>query len=133
MQILESEVNLVIQMRGTNEARSVSGENAELRALSAEKLANDINADLVIYGNVEQIKGGYILQPEFYIRAKNYYEADELIGQHRFGSPISILATRDTLPSQIQLNTELSRRSKILAMVARGLSLYLINSYDLDF
>ncbi|MBI5964044.1 MAG: hypothetical protein HY863_11255 [Chloroflexi bacterium] len=130
MQDLGDNANLVVQVRGADRFTSISGGSAEERASEAGKLANEINADMVIYGNVQQVEDGYVLQPEFYIRAENYYEAEELIGQHRFGGPISILATRDTLPSQIQLNIELTRRSKILALVTRGLSLYLIHSYD---
>jgi tetratricopeptide (TPR) repeat protein len=130
---LGNDTNLVVQVGGSEQIGSISGNSAEERASEAEKVANEINADMVIYGNVQQVEDGYVLQPEFYIRADNYYEAEELIGQHRFGGPISIIATRDALPSQIQLNIELTRRAKILALVTRGLSLYLIKSYDQAF
>lgn len=130
---LGKNTNLVVQVLGTEQIGFISGKSAEERALEAEKMANEINADMVIYGNVQQVADGYVLQPEFYIRADNYYEAEELIGQHRFGGPISIIATRDALPAQIQLNIELTRRAKILALVTRGLSLYLIKSYDQAF
>ncbi len=130
---LGNNTNLVVQVWGSEQIGSISGNSVEERALEAQKMANEINADMVIYGNVQQVEDGYILQPEFYIRADNYYEAEELIGQHRFGGPISIVATRDALPSQIQLNIELTRRAKILALVTRGLSLYLIKSYDQAF
>jgi tetratricopeptide (TPR) repeat protein len=133
-QELESLVNdasLVVQVWGPQQIdRSISGISVEERAVKAERLAAGLNADLLIYGTIQQTDIGYVLQPEFYIRAENYYEADELVGQHRFGGPISITATRDTLPTQIPLNIELSRRSGILALVARGLSLYLVQSYE---
>jgi tetratricopeptide (TPR) repeat protein len=131
MEALGSDTNLVVQIWGPQEVnQTISGDNAENRAADAEKLAAELNADILIYGTIQQIDNGYMLQPEFYIRAENYYEADELIGQHRFGGAIPILATRDTLPSQLPLNIELARRSEILALVARGLSLYLVHSYD---
>lgn len=130
MEGLGNNANLVVQVWGPEKVKLISGDDGEKRASEAEKLANEINADMIIYGSIQQIDDSYVLQPEFYVRAENYYEADELIGQHRFGGPISILATRDTLPSQVQLNIELARRSKILALVARGLSLYLLSAYD---
>ncbi len=130
MEGLGNNANLVVQVWGPEKVKLISGDDAEKRASEAEKLANEINADMIIYGSIQQIDDSYVLQPEFYVRAENYYEADELVGQHRFGGPISILATRDTLPSQVQLNIELARRSKILALVARGLSLYLLSAYD---
>ncbi len=131
MESLGSDANLIVQVWAPQQVnRSITGNTTEKRAIEAEKIAREINADMLIYGTIQQVDGAYVLQPEFYIRAENYYEADELIGQHRFGGPITIFATRDTLPSQVPLNIELARRSGILALVARGLSLYLVHSYD---
>ena len=131
IELLSDDANLVVQVWGPQQVdRSVSGDSSDVRAVSAEKLAADLNADLIIYGTIQQSENGYSLQPEFYIRAENNYEADELIGEHRFGGPIAILSTRDSLPTQLPLNIELARRSEILALVARGLSLYLVHSYD---
>lgn len=130
MEELGNDARLVVQVWNPEQVKRISGDTAEKRAAEAEQIANDINADMVIYGYIQHVDDSYLLQPEFYIRAENYYESEELIGQHRFGGPISIIATHDTLPSQLQLNIELARRSKILALVTRGLSLYLISSYD---
>lgn len=132
MELLGNDANLVVQVWGPQQVdQSISGDSVEKRAIEAEKLAAKLNADMLIYGIIQQTDNGYVLQPEFYIRAENYYEADELIGQHRFGGQVPILATRDNLPAQLPLNIELTRRSKILALTARGLSLYLVHSYDL--
>ena len=126
-----SNSNLVVQIWGPQQVdQPISGNTVEKRAIEAEKLADKLNADLLIYGTIQKADNGYALQPEFYLRAANNFEADELVGQHRFGGPISITATRDTLPTQLPLNIELTRRSEILSLVARGLILYLVNSYE---
>jgi tetratricopeptide (TPR) repeat protein len=130
MESLGSNANLIVQVRGSEQVQSITGNGIDERATNAAKLAEKINADMLIYGTIRQVDGGYVLQPEFYIRARNYYEADELFGQHSFGGPISIIASRNTFPSQVHLNIELTRRSEILAFVARGLSLYLVQSYE---
>ena len=130
MASLGEQTDLIVEVWGPEQTKLILGDTPEERTSNAERNAEGINADMIIYGTIQQIGDFYQLQPEFYVGIENYYEAEELVGYHKFGSEIPIVASSTTLPSQISLNRELSRRSKILALIARGLSLYLIHAYD---
>jgi tetratricopeptide (TPR) repeat protein len=64
------------------------------------------------------------------VSIKNFYEAEEVVGQHVLGSQISFSDTNNSLISQINLNRELSRRSQLLSLLTKGLSLYSIHAYE---
>lgn len=83
----------------------MSGASAEERAAEAEKLARRIKADVVAYGTVRRNGDVVQLQPEFHITIANFfYDVEEMVGQHVFCSPISIIGAGENLPSQLTLS-----------------------------
>jgi tetratricopeptide (TPR) repeat protein len=127
---LSDETGLVIEVLSPEQTGAIRGDSDEVRAEKAAAKAEKINADVVLYGTVT--REGEVLQfkPEFYVDIKNMYEAEEMVGQHTIGSPISIERGGAGNPSQINLNRELSRRSEVMALVTKGLSLYLSNAFE---
>ncbi len=89
-----------------------------------------MNADLIIYGVIETKNGNYVISPEFYVNSRNLFPSEELIGQHILGSQINVPFSGNSTPTTINLNRELSRRSQIMAYVAKGLGLYLTHYYE---
>jgi tetratricopeptide (TPR) repeat protein len=128
---LGTAINVVVQVREPGATGTVSGSTTEERAASAAALAQKINADIIVYGTVQKNGDGYVLVPEFYVDARNFYDAAEMIGQHNFGGSIDLLGTGGgDLPTQLGLNRKLSDRSQALSLIARGLSLYYFHYYD---
>lgn len=123
-------VDLTIEVRGPNDISEIKGEEPGQLALQAEKLATKINADIVIYGIVSKNGNALRLTPYFFIDVDNFYEAEEIVGQHSLGERITIVKGNDNLPSQIKLNRELSKRAQALALITRGLSMYSIHAYE---
>ncbi|NDJ55099.1 MAG: tetratricopeptide repeat protein, partial [Chloroflexi bacterium] len=123
-------IDLTLQVRGPSEVGRVQGQTAVDRAANAADLAEQINANVVVYGVVELVDGEYQLRPEFYVRIDNSFETEELLGQHAFGSPVQLIGERDSIGPQLSTNQILSDRSEAFALITRGLSLYFTTAYD---
>lgn len=121
--------NIVCELRGPEDIEIIEGDTEGERSIHAQEVAKKINADMLIYGSIEKIRDDLELKPEFYISIKNFYEADELTGNHILGRNIKLIAGESILPSQLNLNRDLSLRAQVLSSVVRGLSYYLIHDY----
>lgn len=127
---LGSEIGLHVQILGPKATPNISGMKAEDREVKAARLADKMKADMIVYGTIERFGDGYILKPEFYVNTRNFYEASEMVGNHVLGSDIRLFGVGQKLYSQINLNKELSNRSQVLALITKGLGLYLTHQYD---
>jgi len=112
-----------------NPVPPVIGKTVEERANAAQKLAQDINADIVVYGTVDASSGNWEVTPEFFVSSQHFQEASEILGQHQIGQTIRILGND---PSALRLNAadELRPRSEGLARLAVGLTYYAVTKYD---
>lgn len=133
--LLETQTNLIIRVWGPEDLEKrkiqpVTGKSIEQRAKSAEALAALIDADLVIYGSVKADAASWIVTPEFYIRIRNAYEAQELIGPYMLGSPITVSDYKD-LASRLKISSEMSTRVLALSEMIKGLAFYAIRQYSL--
>jgi tetratricopeptide (TPR) repeat protein len=91
----------------------------------AAKLADEINAHVVIYGSVYVNQDVAELWPEFYIADRfKGNETGELIGQHQLGHPITFSLSSTFYGDKV--NTELRSRATILTSFTQGL-VYLSN------
>ncbi len=95
------------------------------RENKAAGLADKLNADFVIYGEVrlpdqDQLR----FSPEFYVKEPGILEAPELTGQFQLGDEIRLLRPfdADVLPANI--NPALSARTQALSLITIGLSYY---------
>lgn len=91
---------------------------------AAAKLANDINARIVIYGNLAPNQDPATFTPQFYVRQKKG-EADELTGSQQLGKPLPLPTPFN--PEYLNLNLE--PRARALVWFARGISLDLLGEY----
>jgi len=130
LQELANEIDVIVQVLGPEDIKIVKGNNAEERENNAEILAERINADIIIYGTITRSGNSITIQPEFYVAARNFYEAEEMTGQHALGEKITITEVDNRLTSQVNLNRDLSDRAQALSLVTRGLTEYFIHAYD---
>lgn len=121
---------VTFDLRGPGDLRPVRGSTPAEREADAARLADQINANVVIYGQIVWTGGSYRLQPEFYVRLENDFEAEELTGQHTFGRGIEISGSPDRISADPGQNRDLGNKVEVLALVTRGLSLYFDNSFE---
>ena len=84
----------------------------------------------MIYGTIQKTGGSSLLTPEFYINNRNFPDVQEIVGQYTLGKPIDLFSSEENIPTQIVMNKELSRRSKILALLSQGLGMQLTHRYE---
>lgn len=84
----------------------------------AEQLASDINANVVIYGNIFTEGDKATLSPRFYIADRP--DTEELTGQHNLALPLEFETS--SLNFQNKVNAELRSRAAILVSFTEGLS-----------
>jgi tetratricopeptide (TPR) repeat protein len=99
----------------------IEGKTAAERSANAAALARRIQADVLIYGYLQPGKTGGHFVPEFYV--SDWREADELVGPHQLGAPISVSASLDSLAESLKVMPRLSDRTKALALFVTGLAL----------
>ena len=64
--------------------RIVTAKSPDEQANEAEKIAENFDVNLVVYGQLTEENGETFFTPAFYIRNENFYEAQEIIGPHEF-------------------------------------------------
>ncbi|HYH02680.1 MAG TPA: hypothetical protein VEC37_06230, partial [Bacillota bacterium] len=114
MENLANETNLVVQLLEPKQTGRVNES-------SAQKRAEEINADIVVYGLVEQRSGSLFLTPRFYVNSRsipvNYHvgsggvtdlEILEITGEHSLGGGINLGVDSVDMPTQLKLNRELT-------------------------
>jgi tetratricopeptide (TPR) repeat protein len=107
---------------------SIKGNSAEERRKNAEALATKINAHIVIYGTIKSNESRSSLKPEFYVNHSGFQEADEISGNHEFGSSLRIqLPINQDIP--ILENPALSARINALNQITIGLVYYSVDDY----
>ncbi|MCL5999663.1 MAG: hypothetical protein M1546_26915 [Chloroflexi bacterium] len=94
----------------TLQKRVTIGAMASMTA--AQQLAQDVGANVVIFGNFKAGQDANSFVPEFYV-APLHNEADEIVGWHQLGSPIE--------RSGLNLRIELIDRQKLLTSFTVGL------------
>ncbi len=128
-QELASIESAVVTVRGPAEAgRLEGGASAEERVLAARGLAEQIDADVVIYGWLDATRT--TLQPEFYLRERALADAQELLGSFRLGSAISGAVPLDNEPAAaISVRQRLSSRARAISELVLGLSFFRLQQY----
>ncbi len=127
---LADEAGIAIQVLEPAKTGLIKGSTPEERAAKANAVAGKYNADVVIYGTIGSSGDLLSFTPEFYVDIHNMYEAEEMVGQHSLGEKIMLLGGNLEEQSQVQLDRELARRSKLMALVTKGLSLYFGGFYN---
>lgn len=129
-----SEINkdFTVTVWSPDKVGKVEGDTPEDRALSAEKIAERIGADVLIYGLIDMTKPVWIITPEFYIASDNFYEAEEITGQHQIGEPF-LLIGQDEIARRIELTSKFDIRARAMSIITIGLAYYSLRDYSRAF
>ncbi len=120
-----------IQVLSPNQTGRIAGLTREERAQMAQKLAEEVNADLVVYGNLTLGEHTSSFIPEFYLTPHKLQDAQELTGQYEFGSSIESDANIERNPAVRQeLRQRLISRTEALAQFVIGMGYYMLHRYD---
>ena len=84
------------------------------------ELAQKINAQVVIYGNLRLDQSTASFVPEFYV-APVRGEADEILGRYQLGAPIDLQTPLNLDEQGLSLNIKLTSRTKALSRFTIGL------------
>ena len=109
--------------------RAIQGDSAAERALDAAKLAEDIDADIMVYGVVDASGQSWQVIPEFFISGQNFRDAAEILGQHSLGGAFAVPG-KDRRALRITAGDQLTPRAEILSQLAVGLTYYSITSFE---
>lgn len=122
-------LGFVVTIWGPEQVGKISGDTSDERASSAALLANQIKADLIIYGVVDTNDAEWLALPEFYIAETNFYQAEEITGQHELGAPFPI-AGQGNIAGRINASEEMTLRTQVLSHIVVGLAFYAIRDYE---
>ncbi|GAB4537292.1 MAG: hypothetical protein Kow0063_23830 [Anaerolineae bacterium] len=100
------------------------GDTPDARRESASRLADRVNAHMVIYGNLVTDGGVQELDMEFYLSPQVNDETASLIGPHRLGKPIPLPAPFDTgnPETNIAVSEKIEVRGDALFWLTMGLT-----------
>ncbi len=111
-----------IGVQAPSQTRLIIGATMEERARSAEKLAGEIGADVVIYAYLQKQDDIINLTPGMYLSSTKFEDAEELIGEYEL-SALQIQSL-DDVEELRQLRAQLVLRVQSLVEFILGLSLY---------
>jgi len=101
----------------------VEGGTAGERAAAAARSAEEVNADVLVYGTARVTPDTTVVAPSFYISERLLEDAEELVGTHQLGEPIDVLGSLASSPAaRIELRNELAARARTLSDFVLGLS-----------
>ena len=124
---LRGEADVNIEVAGPDEVGELAGDTPESRAEAAANLADQVGADVVVYGTLEILEGLSNLSAEFYLSSRGLTGAEELAGVYPLDS-VS-LATTDPLALSQAAARHLEPKIIALTQLAIGLSHYQLNEY----
>ena len=107
----------------------IRGQDDGERDLAAARLADEINADVVVYGVIENEGSRWQVTPKFYVSPNNFEDASEILGPYDLGEAFG-LAEGNRRALRITSGDELTPRSEFLTQVAIGLTYYSIANYE---
>jgi tetratricopeptide (TPR) repeat protein len=128
---LSSGTTYQIEVLSPNQVQTIGGNTSLARTEAAASLAKQIQADLIVYGNIEFGPAKSQFVPEFYVSPRKLKNAEELQGQYNFGSSIPVPADLLTnINARGRLRASLLARTRALAQFVKGLSDYSENNFD---
>ena len=110
----------------------MGGDTAQARRAAAAKLAERINAHMIIYGTLIADGGSLGLDLEFYLSPLVNDETASILGPHRLGKPIVLPVPFDTgqPETNVVVNEKLQVRTEALFWLTVGLTQQLLGRSD---
>ncbi|MFK7802656.1 MAG: tetratricopeptide repeat protein [Anaerolineae bacterium] len=101
----------------------IAGNTPAERAAAAEALANQINANIIIYGYVATENGSDTIFTDLYFSGeKTRSEPDAIFGTHTLGQPITLLFPEGNESRATELRDAIKLRTRALAWITAGLT-----------
>lgn len=98
----------------------ILGDDTEARAEFAQERAEAIGAHVIIYGVITLDGNNAIIEPAFYVNAKGFDAATEIVGQYAFGKQITFSIQDDVF----EVNSRLIDRINALCQIIVGMAYY---------
>lgn len=128
--------NILLQLRAPNKLSALPGQSVEEITKSAEKLAIQINAQIVIYGVItcSELTQKPSYQLIFYVAPASFGDAQELIGEFSFSSDI-LEGGINSGQDYVELNKSLQQKVEIISLVVKSIASFLGENYarSLDY
>jgi tetratricopeptide (TPR) repeat protein len=96
---------------------AVGGANPDERAQSAQAMAERLQADMILYGQVDESSGKPTLQISFWLASDQGYGLDDLQGNFELGEPIPL-----AMPLDPSAQEEINSQASATAWIALGLT-----------
>ena len=116
---LEEDPNLVIWPDPGNLFTRTFTSVPLVKSEMAEKTADKINADLLLYGYIDRRSDSSQLVLNFWVAPQDQYKFEDIQGNIQIGKPIRIVNLQDP---GISVKGELERQSTAVAFIAMGLA-----------
>jgi tetratricopeptide (TPR) repeat protein len=97
---------------------------------SAEALAADINAQVIIYGTITQAGDRSEFTPHYYVNYQGFNESPEITGEHALGAAMRVRLPFSTSGLAEVENPALSARAGALNLISLGLAYYSIDDFE---
>ncbi len=122
------EIEDTVQIRFPQETGAIQGKTDVERAERARAIAEEINADVMIYGVVEVSGISAVVKPEFYVSDDDFKLGADVTGQYRMGREIH-LDKVDNRRLRNEAEQVLEQRLYVLTLLIDGLSDYVVGEY----
>lgn len=119
----------IVGLKGDN-VGLIRGNTPEARQFQAAKRAEEINADILIYGNIDDSRSPFQFVPEFYISPR-LAGAEEATGSSAFGAPFEVSLPLTLTDHKAKLSKDFIPRINMLAEFMWGLAYYKADVPDL--
>jgi tetratricopeptide (TPR) repeat protein len=116
--------NIQWEIRSPAETGAIHGNSPDERFRAANKLAQRINAHIIIYGVITDAGENSHLTPEFFVSYTGFQEAGEILGPYALGTPLLVTLPFDSKNAQDIENPALSARANALSLLTIGLAYY---------
>jgi tetratricopeptide (TPR) repeat protein len=121
---------LTEEVWGPAQVGTLEGDTKEERALAAQQLAEEIAADIIVYGVIDATQPNWQVTPEFYVSGLSFTDALELVGQYDFGEAILVTGFSGDGGPRINLNRRLAPRIELLSNLMIGLAHYATRDFE---
>ena len=124
---LEQERGLIVDLRSSDEIPSFTSSSIVNMTNKAVAYAQKINADILLYGYIENTIYGIEIHPYIYLNEAKFGDIWEVVGDHKLGS-VLYERTNNILDINGRL---LSRKITCLAKLIYPLSEYIVGNYEI--
>lgn len=118
------------ELRPPERTKRVEGDTPQAREAQAQRLAEKLQATILIYGVIRRDAQGYQVEPAFYVNNLGWDYGGEVAGPQRLGQPLPVDLSGD-IASQFTQNASLEARVRALKYLVDGLSYYHNQQFDL--